>query len=127
MAVSREEVIQIAALARLRLTEEEVDQFADQLNSVLGHVEELTALDVSSVPMVGGVSEKGIARRSEELGPDLLHLSPSAFAPAWEDGFFSLPRLAALDQSELDEGFADKASLESAGRPDEASVTGEVG
>lgn len=127
MAVTRDEVMQIAELARLRLTEEEIDRFADQLNSVLAHVEELEALDLASVPMVGGVSEKGVVRRSEELGPDLLHLPPADFAQGWEEGFFSVPRLAALDQSELDEPFADKARLEAAGRPDEASVTGEVG
>lgn len=127
MAVTRDEVIQIAELARLRLTEEEVDKFVEQLNDVVVHFEELAALDLTSVPLVGAVGEKGVARRSEELGPDLLHLPPSEFAPGWEEGFFSVPRLAAHDQSELDEPFEDKARLDSAGRPGEASVAGEVG
>lgn len=127
MAVTRDEVLQIAELARLRLSEEEVVRFADQLSSVLAHVEELAALDLDSVQVVEGVSEKGLARRSEELGPDLLHLPLATFAQGWEDHFFSVPRLAALDQSELEEPFEDKARIESAGRPDEAAVTGEVG
>lgn len=110
-------------MARLRLSVEEVDQFLDQLNGILAHAEELKELDTEEVRAVLGVAEGSAPRRSEELGPDLLRLPLSSFAQGWDDGFFTVPRLAALDSSELDEPFEDKARIESAGRPDEAAVT----
>lgn len=124
MAVTREEVLQIAELARLRLEPGEVEQFLVQLNDILEHVEELAALDMGVVGAVEGAAEGAAPRRSEELGPDLLRIPASEFAPEWDDGFFTVPRLAALDASELEDPFEDKARIDSAGRPDEASVTG---
>jgi aspartyl-tRNA(Asn)/glutamyl-tRNA(Gln) amidotransferase subunit C len=122
MAVSREDVIQIAELARLRLTAEEIDQFLEQLNAILAHAEELKELDTDALGTVTGVAEGAAPRRSDELGPDLMHLPLAAFTQGWEGGFFTVPRLAALDSAELEEPFADKARIASAGRPDEAAV-----
>jgi aspartyl-tRNA(Asn)/glutamyl-tRNA(Gln) amidotransferase subunit C len=124
MAVTREEVLQIAELARLRLSPEEVERLAVELSGILAHVEELAALDQEPVGGVGSIAEGSAPRRSDELGPDLLRLPLPAFALGWEDGFFTVPRLAALDLTELEEPFEDKARIESAGRPDEASVAG---
>ncbi len=127
MAVTHDDVLQIAELARLNLSADEVDRFVAQLNGILAHVEELAALDMESVPAVAGADRGESPRRSEELGPDLLRLPVPAFAQGWEDGFFTVPRVAALDLLELEEPFEDKARVESAGRPDEASVAGGEG
>jgi aspartyl-tRNA(Asn)/glutamyl-tRNA(Gln) amidotransferase subunit C len=124
MAVTREDVLQIAELARLRLEAEEVDQFVAQLIGLLVHAEELAALDMVAVPGAASAAEGTAPRRSDELGPDLMHLPLSAFAQGWEEGFFTVPRVAALDLTELEEPFEDKARIESAGRPDEAAVSG---
>lgn len=122
MAVTREDVVQIAELARLSLTAEEIGQFQEQLNGILAHAEELKELDTDAVRAVPGMAEGAAPRRSEELGPDLLRLPLPSFAQGWEEGFFTVPRLAALDSSELEDPFEDKARIESAGRPDEAAV-----
>jgi aspartyl-tRNA(Asn)/glutamyl-tRNA(Gln) amidotransferase subunit C len=122
MAVTREDVIQIAELARLRLSAEEIDQFLEQLNGILEHAEELKELDTAAVRALPGIAEGSAPRRSDQLGPDLLRLPLPDFAQGWQDGFFTVPRLAALDSSELEEPFEDKARIDSAGRPDEAAV-----
>lgn len=127
MAIEREELKKIAELARLELTDEEVDRLTAQLAGLIANFEELQELDLGEAPITGGVSEKGLARRSEDLGPDLLHLPLAEFAQGWEDGFFSVPRLAALDQSELEDAFEDKARIDSVERPDQAEATGEAG
>lgn len=127
MAIEREELKKIAELARLELTDEEVDRLTAQLAGLIANFEELQELDLGEAPITGGVSEKGPARRSEDLGPDLLHLPLAEFAQGWEDGFFSVPRLAALDQSELEDAFEDKARIDSVERPDQAEATGEAG
>lgn len=50
MTISIEEVRHIAALARLELTPEEETLFAEQLSTILGHVETLRAVDTEGVP-----------------------------------------------------------------------------
>lgn len=124
MSVTREEVIRIAELARLRLTTAEVDRFLEQLNDILAHVEELQTLEPETAGMAASIGEGSAPRRSDELGPDLLRFPVAELAPGWDEGFFTVPRVAALDLTELEEPFEDKARLDAAGHQDEASVTG---
>src|SRR5690606_25135167 len=99
MAVSREDVLRVASLARLRLSDEEVDRFTRQLNDILAHMEELNAIDIGGVEAVGGATEWDAPLRREDVRPDGLAVSPAEMAPEWIDGFFTVPRLAALDTS----------------------------
>lgn len=124
MAVSRQEVLQVAQLARLRLTPEEVDRFTAQLSGILDHIEVLSAIDVTGVEAVDGMTEASAPLRSDELAADALLSPVSAIAPGWEDGFFTVPRVAALDTSDLEEPFEDKARIESSGRPDAEDLNG---
>ena len=50
MAISREEVLHVAGLARLELTEEEVEKFREQLSAILDAVSKVSELDLSDVP-----------------------------------------------------------------------------
>jgi len=117
MAVTRQDVLHVAALARLDLTTEEVERFTAQLNDILVHVEELRTVDVEGVVGVGcaGVGEAPL--RGEDWPADVMVRPPSELAPAWEAGFFTVPRIAALDASALDEPFEDKARVDSSIRP----------
>lgn len=115
MAVTREDVIHVAGLARLRLTEEEIERFAVQLSGILQHMEELKELNVSGVEPVGGAAEWQAPLRSEDAGPDGLGRELRELAPAWQDGFFTVPRLAALDAGDLEGASQDQGRL--AGRP----------
>jgi|SRR5690606_26439193 len=124
MAVSREDVLQVAALARLRLSGEEVERFTVQLNGILAHVEELKEVDVEGIEAVGGAAEWSAPLREESEAPDALAIPVDAMAPAWEDGFFTVPRIAAMDSAAMDEPFEDKARLDSAGRPDPEDLPG---
>jgi Asp-tRNAAsn/Glu-tRNAGln amidotransferase C subunit len=49
MAVTREEVLHIAALARIRLEESRVDTLASELNSILKHIEVLSSAETGTV------------------------------------------------------------------------------
>jgi aspartyl-tRNA(Asn)/glutamyl-tRNA(Gln) amidotransferase subunit C len=115
MAVTREDVVHVAGLARLRLTEEEIERFTVQLSGILQHMEELKELDVSGVEPVGGAAEWQAPLRSEDAGPDGLSRELRELAPAWQDGFFTVPRLAALDTGDLEGASEDQGRL--AGRP----------
>lgn len=96
MAVSREEVMYIARLARLQLTPEEVERFTPQLNRVLDHAAELAEVDVGGVAPVGGVSEWSAPLRADEPHKDALALAPKQLTESFATGFFTVPRLPAL-------------------------------
>ncbi|HET9984793.1 MAG TPA: Asp-tRNA(Asn)/Glu-tRNA(Gln) amidotransferase subunit GatC [Longimicrobiales bacterium] len=104
MAVTREQVLHVATLARLRLSPDEVERFTGQLNDILEHFGELASADLAGIAAEPATSWPS-PMRPDTAPPDPLALPPSALAPAWEAGFFTVPRLAALDTSEQVELF----------------------
>lgn len=99
MAVRKAEVVRIAELARLRLTEAEVDRFTGQLNAILGHMDQLAELDAEAAQAEAQAGlEAGTPLRTEDARADRLHRAPAEIASDWRDGFFVVPRLAAQDR-----------------------------
>jgi aspartyl-tRNA(Asn)/glutamyl-tRNA(Gln) amidotransferase subunit C len=93
MALSLAEVRRIAALARLELTPEEEDRFAEQLSAILSYVEQLEALDVSGVePMTHALAEAPTLRDDAAL-PCLPPEEALANAPERDGTFFVVPRI----------------------------------
>jgi aspartyl-tRNA(Asn)/glutamyl-tRNA(Gln) amidotransferase subunit C len=99
VAVSREDVLHVARLARLRLHESEIELFTHQLNDILAHMEELAEVEAESAGAGALVveAEAGAPLRADEPGADALLLAPSEIAVSWVEGFFTVPRLPALD------------------------------
>ncbi len=95
MALSLEEVRRIAALARLKLSEEEERTFAVQLSRILDHVRQLEELDVSNVePMTHALGQgEGASLRQDEVHPSLPPGEALANAPAREGTCFKVPRI----------------------------------
>jgi aspartyl-tRNA(Asn)/glutamyl-tRNA(Gln) amidotransferase subunit C len=91
MAVTRDDVLRIAELARLKLDDARVDALARELSSILGHVEILSGIEISSDADAGSASTP-LRDDSEPCDP-LLHPIES-FAPEMKHGFFIVPRLA---------------------------------
>ena len=88
MALSREEVLHIAQLARVGLSEEDVAKFREQLSDVLDHFETLKALDTEGVePTAYPLALKSVMR-SDEVRPSLPRDEVLANAPQVEDGAF---------------------------------------
>jgi len=96
MAVTRSQVEYVAVLARLRLTPAEVERFTAQLNGILEHFEALSQIPLTAVAAVGGVAEDSSPFRADAPGADALSLTPAELAVSWDDGFFTVPKLAAL-------------------------------
>ena len=95
-ALSGADVQRIALLARLRLSDERVAQYQVQLSAVLGHMQQLRAIEVSGVePMShpGG----GVNRLDEDrarVPTDMLHAEVLlGMAPATMDGFVRVPKV----------------------------------
>ena len=96
MSVSRDEVLHVARLARLQLTEREIEKFTDQLNGILAHVEELASVPVTNVATTRA-TEGAAPLREDGAAADRLVLEAAQIAVSWADGFFTVPRLPALD------------------------------
>lgn len=89
--LSRDQVLHVAALARLRLDDAEVDRYAAELSGVLDHIEMIGELDLDDVPPTAHVVEVGSALRADEPGPCLPLEVALGQAPAVQDGGFLVP------------------------------------
>lgn len=95
MSISRRDVAQIASLARLALEPAELARMTVQLNSILEHIQELRAVDVTGVEPFALAAENVAPPRADEPGADALSVPPAELAIAWRGGFFTVPRLDA--------------------------------
>lgn len=86
--IEREEVLHVARLARLALSEEEIDPMARELSAVLDHVAKIGELELEDVAPTSHVVEVTGALRPDEPRPCLPREVALAQAPAVsEDGF----------------------------------------
>ena len=97
MSVTREDVLYVASLARLELSDAEISAFTTQLNAIQDHVGELQEADVGDVSALTAAAEWPAPLRPDESAADALSLPATALSEASEQGFFTVPRLAALD------------------------------
>ncbi len=93
MALTREEVLHVAKLARLTLKPEEVDLFTRQLNDILAYVEKLQEVDTTGVPPMAHAVPMVNVFREDEVSPGLSRDEALVNAPAPEEGSFAVPRV----------------------------------
>jgi aspartyl-tRNA(Asn)/glutamyl-tRNA(Gln) amidotransferase subunit C len=98
MSVTREEVAKIASLARIRMTEEELDRMAPELSQILDWVEQLGEVDVAGVEPMTAVIPNTLRLRADEVDADPLTAGNRrddvlANAPVAEHGFFGVPKV----------------------------------
>jgi aspartyl-tRNA(Asn)/glutamyl-tRNA(Gln) amidotransferase subunit C len=91
--LSRQEVAHLARLARLAVTDEELDLFAGQLDAVLDAVARVGKADVSDVPPTTHAVPMTNVFRPDVARPSLPRDVVLASAPAAEDGRFRVPRI----------------------------------
>ena len=99
MSVTHDDVRRIAALARLGVDETRLGALAEQLNTILGHMEALREVDTVGVPPVTGVGVTAQPLREDGGAPYPLDRPPNRFAPAMREGFIIVPRLGTHDGS----------------------------
>jgi aspartyl-tRNA(Asn)/glutamyl-tRNA(Gln) amidotransferase subunit C len=89
--IDREQVLHVARLARLELTEDEVGRMSQELSAVLDHIEKIGELDLDGVPPTTHVVDVSNALRPDEPQPSLPREVALANAPAVADGGFRVP------------------------------------
>jgi aspartyl-tRNA(Asn)/glutamyl-tRNA(Gln) amidotransferase subunit C len=92
-SLRREDVAHVAKLARLTMSEAELDKFTEQLGQVLDHASDMNALDLEGV--VATAHPFGLINvvRDDEPRASLDHDVVIAMAPDAEDGRFAVPRI----------------------------------
>lgn len=99
MSIEKEEVIHIAKLAELAVSESELPKLVEQLGRIVSFVEELNQAPAeASAPAYSAGSEM-TPLRPDEVNPVPLSRPPAEIAPAFVDGFFVVPRLGAMEEA----------------------------
>ena len=91
MAITREEVLRVAKLARLELTEDEVERLTHELGAILEAVGKVAELDLSDVPPTSHPLDLVNAWRDDEPRPSLGLDDAFANAPQREADLFRVP------------------------------------
>jgi aspartyl-tRNA(Asn)/glutamyl-tRNA(Gln) amidotransferase subunit C len=89
--IDREQVLHVARLARLELTEDEVSRMTGELSAILDHIEKISTLDLDGVPPTTHVVDVPNALRPDEPRPSLPRDVALSNAPAVDDDGFSVP------------------------------------
>jgi aspartyl-tRNA(Asn)/glutamyl-tRNA(Gln) amidotransferase subunit C len=91
MAITREEVLHVAKLARLELTDDEVERFTEQLSAILEAVDKVAELDLSGVEPTAHPLDLVNVWADDEPQPSLPVEEALANAPDRDGNFFKVP------------------------------------
>ncbi|MGP8058518.1 MAG: Asp-tRNA(Asn)/Glu-tRNA(Gln) amidotransferase subunit GatC [Acidimicrobiales bacterium] len=91
--IGRDDVAHVARLARLSLTDDELDRFTGQLATVLAHAADIAALDLDGVVPTNHPLPVRNVVRTDEPRPGLERDEVLAGAPDVEDNRFRVPRI----------------------------------
>ncbi len=91
--LTRDDVAHVAHLARLDVTDEELDLYTEQLAAVLEHAADVAALDTSGVPPTAHPLPITNVLRTDDVEPSLDRAEVLSQAPAVEDSRFKVPRI----------------------------------
>lgn len=89
--IGRDEVLHVARLARLHLTEEEIERMSGELSSVLGHIERISELDLEGVEPTSHVVDVENVLREDAWRPSWPREEVLDIAPDAADGSFRVP------------------------------------
>jgi aspartyl-tRNA(Asn)/glutamyl-tRNA(Gln) amidotransferase subunit C len=89
--ITRDDVKHVATLARLEVSEEELDLFTGQLAAVLAHADDVASLDTEGIPPTAHPLPLENVLRADEVRPSLDRAEVLSQAPAVEENRFKVP------------------------------------
>ena len=93
MPVSTEQVRHIAKLARIAMSEEEIERLAPELNNILGWVEQLAEVNTDGVEPLATVIDQKLRLREDAVTDGNIRDEVLANAPDAQHGFFAVPKV----------------------------------
>jgi aspartyl-tRNA(Asn)/glutamyl-tRNA(Gln) amidotransferase subunit C len=92
-AISRDEVAHLARLSRLALTDAELEHYAGQLDSILGHVKAIAEVDTADVPATASPNPVTNVTRPDVAAACLTPEQALSGAPAVQEQRFMVPQI----------------------------------
>jgi len=99
VSIGKAEVVHIAKLAELAVSDEELPRLAEQLARIVSFVEELNHAPAEETAPAYLAGPTMTPLRPDIVDPVPLTRSPAEIAPAFVDGFFVVPRLGAMEEA----------------------------
>ncbi|MFQ6615701.1 MAG: Asp-tRNA(Asn)/Glu-tRNA(Gln) amidotransferase subunit GatC [Fidelibacterota bacterium] len=96
--VTRKDVLRIASLANLKLTDKEVETYTAQFNEILTYMDQLNELDTDKVEPLSHVLDLVNVLREDVTGPSLSREEALSNAPESDGKFFIVPKVVDTSQ-----------------------------
>jgi aspartyl-tRNA(Asn)/glutamyl-tRNA(Gln) amidotransferase subunit C len=96
--ITKDDVIHVAKLARLSLTEEEITKFGGQMKSILEHASAVSKINTEGIVPTSHPLKMQNVLREDVVGPSLSQDQALSGAPNAQDGRFMVPQI--LDTEE---------------------------
>lgn len=93
MAISKEEVVHIAKLASLNLTEAEIERYSNDMTEILEFANRINSVDTDSVNETIAANEKYNVFRKDEIKQSVDKEVLLQNAPSKDDGMFRIPKV----------------------------------
>jgi aspartyl-tRNA(Asn)/glutamyl-tRNA(Gln) amidotransferase subunit C len=97
MTIRPDDVLHVAKLAELEVPDSDLARLTAELDAIVAYVGQLGELSSADGQAAFVAGPAQVALRPDRIDPIPLARPPAAFAPDFRDGFFAVPRLAALD------------------------------
>jgi aspartyl-tRNA(Asn)/glutamyl-tRNA(Gln) amidotransferase subunit C len=93
MSVSHEQARHIAKLARIAMSDAELERLVPELNAIIGWVEQLAEVDTDGVEPLTAVIEQKLRLRADAVTDGNIREDVLANAPEAQHGFFAVPKV----------------------------------
>lgn len=93
MSLTRDDVKKVSSLARLRMTDEQMDSLLPKMNNIMGFIEQLSEVDTDNVEPLSNVARSTLPLRKDEVNDGDCRDKVLANAPESEEGFFAVPKV----------------------------------
>jgi len=93
MSVTNEQVRHIARLARIAMSDEEIERLAPELNNILGWVEQLGEVNTDGIEPLTAVIDQKLRLREDAVTDGHIRDDVLANAPEAQHGFFAVPKV----------------------------------
>lgn len=98
MTVKKEDVINIAKLSKLRLSENEIEEFTEDMNQILDYVKKLEKIDTSKIEPLSHPLEGVNVFREDKLQKSIDREAALKNAPDKTEEFFKVPKVIKVDK-----------------------------
>ena len=93
MSLNKETVQKVARLARIRMSDEELERMAPQLTNIIGFVEQLSEIDTDNVEPLANVTDVTLSMREDKVTDGQCVEKILANAPESAQGYFVVPKV----------------------------------